>query len=119
MLRFPTWSGYINSLVATYLEPRHPRNRYLDSNLEIAIAELIWSKVKKKDRIELGEMSQAEEQVLVGVWKENKPFVRRQLVYCIAGCWEQWRGDRRRILTGEYEIGGCSCTRCAETVRVM
>lgn len=119
MLRFPTWSGYLNSLIETYLEPRYPRNRDLEINLEIAIESLIWSKVKKRNRTGFGEMSEEEEEVLVGVRKENKLFVKRQLVYCIAGCWEQWQNERRRILTGEYEIGGCSCTRCAETVRVM
>lgn len=114
-IRFPTWSGYLNSLIATYLEPSHPRNRYLESNLRIAIASLIWSKIKKKDRSGIGQMSEAEEEVLVAVNKENQLFVKRQLVFCIAGCWEQWRNERRRVLTGEYEIRGCSCTRCAET----
>lgn len=119
MLRFPTWSAYLDSLIATYLEPRHGRNRVLESNLRIDIMALIWSRLKKKDRSGVGKMSEAEEVVLCAVRKENQLFVKWQLVFCIIGCWEQWRNERRRILTGKYEVSGCSCKRCAETERVL
>lgn len=77
MLRFPTWSAYLDSLIATYLEPRHARNRVLEWNLRIDIHALIWSKLKKKDRSGVGKMSEAEEEVLRAVRKENQLFVKR------------------------------------------
>ncbi|KAL0634214.1 hypothetical protein Q9L58_006890 [Maublancomyces gigas] len=119
MLRFPTWCAYLDSLITTYLEPRHGRNWRLEGSLRINIAALVWSKVRKKDRTGFGQMSEAEEEVLLSVSKENQPFVKRVLVVCIEGCWEQWRNERRRILTGEYEVRGCSCRRCAETERFL
>lgn len=119
MLRFPTWSAYLDSLIATYLEPRHARNWAMEWNLRIDIQALIWARLKKKDRSGVGNMSEAEEDLLREVRKENQLFVKRQLVFCISGCWEQWRNERRRVLTGEYELGGCSCKRCAETEYVL
>lgn len=119
ILRFPTWSGYLDSLIATYLEPRHPRNRCLESELRTAMASLMWAKLKKTDRSGFGKLAEAEELVLVSVRKENQLFVKGQLVFCIAGCGEQWRNERRRILTGEYEVRGYLCTRCAETESVI
>lgn len=114
-LRFPTLHGYLDALIATYLEPRHGRHKWLAENLLVEITTLRVSWLGKKDDTGVGVMSKADQGILVGVRKENQPFLKRVMVRCRDGCWLQHQKERRMILTGMYSLGGCSCIRCAET----
>lgn len=119
LLRYPTLFAYLDSLIATYLEPKHGRHRWWEFSLRADIESLVWSSLKKQDCSGIGKMSEAEERVLLGVRKENQLFVKRKLVFCIDGCWEQWQKERRMVLSERYEVGGCSCRRCAETEMIL
>lgn len=116
MLLYPTLPAYLDSLIATYLEPRHGRHEWLETNLGVDIAYLAYSRLKKKDQTGHGMISEAEEQVILGVRRENQPFLRRMIVRCIQGGWPQYQKERRMILSNLYSVGGCSCQRCTETV---
>lgn len=62
-------------------------------------------------------MWHAEEVVLLAVRKGDQLFVKRQLVFCMGGCSEQWRNEWRMVVTAEPEVSRCTCKRCAETER--
>lgn len=66
----------------------------------------------------MGKISEAGEAVMWKVRKGNRLFVKRVLVCCKEGSWLQLQKERRMLLSGQYEVRGCSCGRCEETERV-
>lgn len=82
MLRFPTLFAYLDTLITTYLEPRYGRHIWLEACLLVGMSSLIWSPLKREDRTGMGMISDAAEQVLRGVKKENQLFLRRKIVFC-------------------------------------
>lgn len=117
MLRYPTLPTYLDSLVATILEPRYGRHESLESHLQVNISALIASQLRQKDRTGIGMISQREEQVLAWAREGDQPFVRRQIVGCVDGSWGQHQEERGMILTKMYSVAGCGCTRCTEPKR--
>lgn len=84
-------------------------------SLSVDIEELLECGVPKKDRSGIGRISEAGEAVLGGVRRENRLFLKRTLVRCREGSWLEWQKERRMVLSGQYEVRGCSCGRCTET----
>lgn len=81
----------------------------------VDIAELLECGLAKKECSGLRRLSDAGEAMISGVRPENRLFLRRMLVRCGEGSWLDLQKERRMVLSGQYEVRGCSCGRCAET----